>query len=39
MARESKLEQIQLISKFIVLIDGAPDNNCSIAKYLKDLQK
>ncbi|KAM3138454.1 hypothetical protein pb186bvf_009368 [Paramecium bursaria] len=27
MARESKLEQIQLISKFIVLIDGAPDNN------------
>ncbi|CAD8142073.1 unnamed protein product [Paramecium octaurelia] len=36
MNKTSKLEQIQLISKYIILIDGQPDLNCEIAKILTE---
>ncbi|CAD8043689.1 unnamed protein product [Paramecium primaurelia] len=34
MTKTSKLEQIQLISKYIILIDGQPDQNCEIARIM-----
>ncbi|CAK55785.1 unnamed protein product (macronuclear) [Paramecium tetraurelia] len=36
MTKNSKLEQIQLISKYIILIDGQPDLNCEIARILSE---
>ncbi|CAD8048650.1 unnamed protein product [Paramecium sonneborni] len=36
MTKTSKLEQIQLISKYIILIDGQPDQNCEIARILTE---